>query len=157
MRLSGRFVRVFQWIAPALLPLIVVFGRGALGAPMGWMTVIGMFALPFVIIPLYIPPVIVAFDREAKQARSTRTAYNAASWVTWAALIGIMLTVADGGDSPPIDSVLSAWGVLPGDVTDAVCIGFMGILVIGWIAAIVTAALGVARGRSARPAPARFP
>ncbi|MGM7670500.1 hypothetical protein [Microbacterium sp. A93] len=147
MRLSGRFVRVFQWIAPVLLPLMVLFGRGVLGAPMGWMTLIGIFAAPFVIIAMYIPPIIVAFDRDAKAGRSTRRGYNIASWVVWGGLLGIMFTLADGGDSPPFGSVLSTWG-LNTAVTGALFGAAMFAVVIGWIAALVYAIAGVVVSRA---------
>lgn len=148
MRLSGRFVRVFQWIAPVLLPLLVLFGRGVLGAPMGWMTLIGMFAAPVVIIAMYIPPIIVAFDRDAKAGRSTRRGYNIASWVVWGALLMMMLTLTDGGDSPPFGSALSSWGLANNAVIGALFAAALLAVFIGWIAALVYAIAGVVASRS---------
>ena len=113
MRLSGtRFVRIFQWIAPVLLTFLVVFGRGFFGAPLGWMALIGLFVGPIVALAMYIPPIIVVFDRDAKAARSTRLFYDIASWLTWAALLVLMFTLEDGGDSPPFGSVVSTWGMM---------------------------------------------
>lgn len=149
MRLSGRFVRVFQWIAPVLLPALVVFGRGLLGAPMGWMTLIGLFAGPVAMIAMYIAPIIVVFDRDAKAARSTRLFYNVASWVTWGALLVVMFTLVDGGDSPPFGSALSAWGIMSSDVSSNISGVALIIAVVGWVGTLATAIVGVVQSRSA--------
>jgi len=153
MRLSGRFVRVFQWIAPVLLTGLVVFGRGLFGAPMGWMTLIGMFAGPVVAIAMYIAPIIVLFDRDAKAVRSTRVFYNIASGVTWIALLVMMFTLEDGGDTPPFGSVISTWGWMSSTASSnifavALIIGFL-----GWVATITTAIIGVVLSRT----PGRVP
>lgn len=148
MRLSGRFVRVFQWIAPVLLPALVVFGRGLFGAPMGWMTLIGMFAGPVVAIAMYIAPIIVLFDRDAKAARSTRVFYNIASWVTWGALLVMMFTLVDGGDSPPFGSVLSTWGLMSSNASSNIFGVALMIAFFGWVGTITTAIIGVVQSRS---------
>ncbi|MDQ0643058.1 hypothetical protein [Microbacterium murale] len=151
MRLSGRFVRVFQWIAPVLLPALVVFGRGLLGAPMGWMMLVAMIIGPLVVIAMYIAPIIVLFDRDAKAARSTRVLYNVASWVTWGALLVMMFTLVDGGDSPPFGSVLSTWGWMSSDASSIFFAAAMAAVVIGWLGTITTAIFGVVQSRSAKP------
>jgi hypothetical protein len=151
MRLSGRFVRVFQWIAPVLLPVLVVFGRGLLGAPMGWMTLVGMIAGPVVIIAMYVAPIIVLFDRDAKAARSTRLLYNVASWVTWGALLGMTFTIVDGGDSPPFGSVLSTWGWMSSEVSSNIFVVALSVAVIGWLGTLAAAIAGVVQSRSAKP------
>ncbi|MGO2747592.1 hypothetical protein [Microbacterium sp.] len=151
MRLSGgRFVRIFQWIAPVLLPLLVLFGRGIIGAPMGWMTLIGGFFAPFVVIAMYFAPIIVVFDRDAKAARSTRLFYDIASWVTWAALLVMMFTLVDGGDAPPFGSAVSAWGWMSSDASSIISGVAVLIAALGWLATLATAIVGVVSSRSSR-------
>lgn len=154
MRLpGGRFVRVFQWIAPVLLPFLVIFGRGALGAPMGWMTVFGIVLGPIMLIAMYIPPVIVVFDRDAKAARSTRLFYNIASWVTWGALLLMMFTLVDGGDSPPFESALSTWGWMSSDTSSTIFYAAVVIAFLSWLGTITTAIIGVVDSRRGRYTP----
>lgn len=153
MRLSGRFVRVFQWIAPVLLPALVVFGRGVLGAPMGWMTLIALFASPVVIVAMYFAPIIVLFDRDAKAARSTRLFYDIASWVTWGALLVMMFTLEDGGDAPPFGSVISTWGWTSSEVSSGIFVVALIVAFLGWLGTITTAIIGVVVSRSAHYAP----
>jgi len=161
MNLSGgRFVRIFHWIAPVLLPFFLVFGRGFFGAPLGWMAAIGLFVGPFLVIGMYIAPIIVVFDRDAKAARSTRTLYAAASWVTWAALLVMVFTLEDGGDAPPFGSVLSTWGWVNSEAAAGIFMFAALIAFLGWLGTIVTASIGVAQSRSSRsamPAPAVQP
>lgn len=148
MNFSGnRFVRVFHWIAPVLLTFLVVFGRGFFGAPMGWMALIGMFVGPFVIIAMYIAPIVVVFDRDAKAARSTRLFYDIASWVTWAALLVMMFTLEDGGDSPPFGSVFSTWGWMSSEASSNIFAVALIIAFLGWVGTIVTAIIGVVDSR----------
>lgn len=159
MKLSGiRFVRIFQWIAPVLLPLLVLFGRGILGAPMGWMTFIGIFVAPFMVILMFIPPIIVVFDRDAKAARSTRLFYDIASWVLWGALLLMMFTLVDGGDTPPFGSAVSTWGWMDSATSSTVSgIAFL-VAVIGWVGALITAIIGASRrGRTPPNTPLSAP
>jgi len=151
MRLSGtRFVRIFQWIAPVLLTFLVVFGRGFFGAPMGWMALIGLFVGPVVALAMYIPPIIVVFDRDAKAARSTRLFYDIASWLTWAALLVLMFTLEDGGDSPPFGSVVSTWGMMSSDAAGSVFAVALIVAFLGWLGTIASAIVGVVDSRSTR-------
>ena len=151
MRLSGnRFVRIFQWIAPVLLTFLVVFGRGFFGAPLGWMALVGLFVGPIVALAMYIPPTIVVFDRDAKAARSTRLFYDIASWLTWAALLVLMFTLEDGGDSPPFGSVVSTWGMMSSEESGGIFVVALVIAFLGWLATITTAIIGVVDSRSTR-------
>lgn len=154
MRLSGRFVRVFHWIAPVLLPFLVVFGRGFFGAPLGWMAAIGLFVAPIVTVAMYIAPIIVLFDRDAKAARSTRLFYNIANWVSWAALLVMMFTLEDGGDAPPFGSVLSTWGWMSSGTSSSIFVAALGIAILGWVGALTTAIIGVVLSRTPGHAPA---
>lgn len=153
MRLSGRFVRVFQWIAPVLLPALVVFGRGILGAPTGWMTLVAVIASPLVIIAMYFAPIIVLFDRDAKAGRSTRLYYDIASWVTWGALLVMMFTLEDGGDAPPFGSVISTWGWTSSEVSSGIFVVALIVAFLGWVGTLTTAIIGVVLSRSALYAP----
>lgn len=148
MRLSGRFVRVFHWIAPVLLPLLVIFGREIFGAPLGWMTLIAMMISPIVVIGMYIAPIIVVFDRDAKAARSTRLLYDIVSWVMWALLIVVMLTIVDGGDSPPYLSVVSNWNLMTNEASSAVCAVALILAFFAWLGTITVAIVGVVQSRS---------
>ncbi|WP_460801062.1 hypothetical protein [Microbacterium sp. GXF6406] len=149
MRFSGRFVRVFQWIAPAVLPMMLFYGRLLFGGPPGWFLVFGVFLAPIMTLALYIPPIIAVFDREARAVKSTRLSYNIASWVTWAAVIGMTFTLVDVGDAPGSGgSVLTAWG-LSESLNAILFIVFISVLFIGWIAAIVCAVIAVTVGRRA--------
>lgn len=156
MRMSGtRFVRVFQWIAPVLLPGLIAFGRGFLGAPMGWMTLFAMIFGPFVVIAMYFAPIIVIFDRDAKAARRTRLFYDIACWITWVALLVLMFTLEDGGDSPPFGSVVSTWGVMSSEASTSVFLIAMMIAILGWLGSLAAAIAGVvsSRGRGPQQAP----
>lgn len=149
MKLSGgRFVRVFHWIAPVLLPFLLVFGRGFFGAPMGWMTAIGLFVGPLIVMGMYIAPIVVVFDRDAKAARSTRVLYDVASWLTWAALLVMMFTLEDGGDAPPFGSVLSTWGWISSDASSGIFVVALIIAFVSWLATITTAIIGAVKSRS---------
>ncbi|GGD64823.1 hypothetical protein GCM10007269_05040 [Microbacterium murale] len=154
MRLSGRFVRVFHWIAPVLLPLLVLWGRALFGAPLGWLAAFGILAVPFVTIAMYIAPIIVVFDRDAKVARSTRLSYNIASWVTWAALLVMMFTIVDGGDSPPFGSVLSTWGWMSSNASSDIFAGAVLVAFLGWLGTVTTAIIGVVLSRTPGRSPA---
>lgn len=150
MRISGgRFVRIFQWIAPVVLVAFVLFGRALFGAPLGWMAAIGLFIAPFVILGMYIPPIVVVFDRDAKAARSTRVFYDVASYVLWAALIVLGLALVDGGDSGDVGSVLTTWGV-PDAVTGVLAAVAALATILGWIAALVAAIVSVVESRRLR-------
>ncbi|WP_298037651.1 hypothetical protein [uncultured Microbacterium sp.] len=154
MRFSGRFVRVFQWIAPAVLPVMLFYGRLLFGGPPGWFLVFGVILGPILTIALYIPPVLTAFDREARALKSTRMAYNIASWVAWAAVLGLAFTLVDVGDRGDSGgSVLTAWGMAQ-DLNETLFIAFGIIMIGGWIAAIVCAVIGIVVGRRAMLAPA---
>jgi len=143
-------MRVFHWIAPVLLTFLVVFGRGFFGAPLGWMMLIGLIIAPFVAIAMYIPPIIVVFDRDARAARSTRLYYAIASWVTWAALLVMMFTLEDGGDAPPFGSVLSTWGVMSSEASSGIFAAALIIAFLGWAGTITTAIIGVVQSRGPR-------
>lgn len=143
MRISGgRFVRIFQWIAPVVLVVFVLFGRALFGAPLGWMAAIGLFIAPFVIIAMYIPPIIGLFDREAKAARSTRVFYDVTSYVLWAAMLLMGLSLVDGGDSGDVGSVLTTWG-LPDPVAEGMFVGALIFSILAWIATLVAAIASV--------------
>jgi hypothetical protein len=71
--------------------------------------------------------------------------------VTWVALLVMMFTLEDGGDSPPFGSVLSTWGVLSSDASSNIFAVTLIIAVIGWFATLATAIVGVVQSRSAGP------
>jgi hypothetical protein len=75
--------------------------------------------------------------------------YNVASWVTWGALLVVMFTLVDGGDSPPFGSALSAWGIMSSDVSSNISGVALIIAVVGWVGTLATAIVGVVQSRSA--------
>ncbi|MGM7678647.1 hypothetical protein [Microbacterium sp. A94] len=147
MRLTTRFVRIFQWIAPVLLPGFVLFGRGLLGAPLGWMAAIGLFVAPVVIIAMYASAIVFVFDRDAAAAKTSRLAYDIPSYVLWIALIAMGFTLQDGGDTGDYGSVLSEWGVLSDDATLAAFTVAAAIAAVSWVGTLVAAIVCVVHSR----------
>lgn len=148
MRLTNRFVRVFQWIAPVLLPAFLLFGRGFLGAPLGWMTVIGLFIAPIMMLAMYATAIIFVFDREAAAAKTSRLIYDIPNYVLWIALVAMGMTLQDGGDDGVFGSVLSEWGVLSDDATvNAFAVAMM-IAVAAWIGVLIAAIVCVVHSRT---------
>lgn len=150
MRLSGRFVRVFQWFAPVVMPFLVIFVRGALGAPMGWMAALALFVSPIAVLLLLVLPIVVAFDRDAKAARSTRLGYTVASAVLWVGCVLLMLSLEDGGDSPPFGSVLTIWGAADAVAATVFALSLL-LIVLGWLTALIYAIMGVVVSRTEGP------
>lgn len=148
MRLTNRFVRVFQWIAPVLLVGFVLFGRGLLGAPLGWMAAIGLFIAPVVTIAMYISAIVFVFDRDAAAAKTSRLAYDVPSYLLWAALIAMGFTLQDGGDDGVYGSVLSQWGVLSDDATVTAFTVAMVIAVLAWVGTLIAAIVCVVHSRT---------
>lgn len=148
MKLTGRFVRVFQWIAPVLMPVLVLFSRELLGARAGWLTVIIIVIfLPWLVPAMYVPAILTVFDRDVRTARRTRSGYGLSCWVVWASMIGMLFTLYDAADDNRGSSVLSVWwGVTEGQSTAA----FLVFVVIGALAlsaAIVVAIVGIVVSR----------
>lgn len=149
---SGRTLFVLQWILAVLLPVFVFLGRGFVGAELGWMAVIGVVYGGFVILALLVPPLIALGDREARRARSVRRAYGIATGVVWLALIVAGLSIPDAGDSGSVPSALTTWTGLSHDGSEAVFAVAAGIAIVAWVAAIVTAVVGIARSPRAASA-----
>lgn len=151
MKLSGRFVFVFQWIAPLVLVMWVLFGRALFGAPVGWLALMGLFISPFVLVAMYIPPVLVMFDREARMTRLTRRGYEIATYVLWGVMFAMGFVIVDGGDSGEVGSLLTVWFRLAsGDTEGLLPIG-MGLGTLALIAQLVMAILGIAASRKTAP------
>lgn len=146
MKLTHRFVRIFQWIAPVVLPAFLLFGRCLLGAPLGWMMLIGIVIAPFVVIAMYIPPVVFVFDRVAAAARRSRLWYDIASYVLWAAMLIAGLSLADGGDNGDVGSALTMWG-LPDAADDVIFVLAVVVSILAWIGTLVAAIAAVVLSR----------
>ena len=146
------FVRVFHWVAPVLMPLLVIVGRELLGAPSAWVVMIAVFSAPVILVAMYVLPVITLFDLDAKAARRARFGYSVASYVLWVSFVGIMLTMADGAGEVPVGSVLTTWGV-PMPVSSALFVAFLVVGVTAYATALVLTIIGVARSRSPQTAP----
>lgn len=146
---SGRFVFVAQWVAAVLLPAFVFLGRGLVGAEIGWLSVFGLVYGPIVLLVLLMPPILTLFDREARRARATRVAYDVASAILWLALLVVGLTIPDAGDGGELNTVFMTWFGMPAS-TSTVFFAVAGtVAALAWLAAVVLAIMGVARGREA--------
>jgi len=146
---TGRTVFVAQWALALALPMWIFLGRVLVGSEVGWMVVFGLIYGPIIVLLLLIPPIVALFDGEARRARSVRRAYAIASAVVWIALFLCGLALPDGGDDAPYPSALSRWFGLSDDASTVALLVLLLIALGGWIAALVTAALGIARSRSA--------
>lgn len=152
MRLVGDgFVRVFHWIAPVILPLLVLYGRAIFGAPLGWLAAFGILLVPFVLLPMYLAPILVVFDRDARQTRRTRSMYNLASYILWAAFLVMMLTLVDGGDTGESGSVLSTWGVGDTGVSTTLFTIAAGVAGLAFLGQIISAIVGISEARRMPP------
>lgn len=148
---SGRFVFVAQWVFAVLLPVFFFIGRGFVGAEMGWLAVIGVVYGLVVIVVLLLPPVLTLCDREVRRARRTRTAYDVASWVLWAAFVVAALTVPDAGDGGHLDTALTTWtgGAVDDAASTAIYSATAWVIGLAYLATFVIALVGIARVRKA--------
>ena len=150
----GRATFVAQWVLAVLLPGFVVVGRGLVGAELGWMAVVGIVAylLPTILL-LLLPPVLTLFDAAARAPRTVRRPYAVCTWLQWGALLVAGLTIPDSGDAGHLRSALSRWTGLSYEVCETVFYLAFGLLVLAWLAALVTAVAAVVTSRR-EPAPA---
>lgn len=155
MKLSGRFVFVFQWIAPVVLIGWVLFGRGLLGAPLGWLAAIGLFLSPVALLALYIPPVLVLFDREARMSARTRQGYEIASYTLWGVLVVMGIVIVDGGDAGPVGSLLTMWTGMDAGGGEVFLVPVMLLAVVALAAQLVMAVVGIVAARKTAPVAAR--
>ncbi|TDN91181.1 hypothetical protein EV279_0680 [Microbacterium sp. BK668] len=146
---SGRFVFVAQWVAAVLLPVFFFLGRGAVGAELGWLALLGIVYGLFVILMLLVPPLLTLFDTEGRRARSTRLGYDISTFVLWLGVVVGSLTVPDSGDSGHLDSALSTWTGMSYETSQAVFIGAAVVIGLAYLAQFATAIAGIVRGRQA--------
>lgn len=146
---SGRIVVIAQWLLAVLLPVFVFIGRGFVGAELGWMAVIGIVYGWIIIVLLLVPPVITLFDTEARRNGTVRELYAVFTAIVWFGLLLAGITIPDAGDSGHLPTALTAWTGASEGVSTAVFNAGAGIAVLGWIAAIVAAVMGVVRSRRA--------
>ncbi|QIG39093.1 hypothetical protein G5T42_05990 [Microbacterium sp. 4R-513] len=144
---SGRFVFVAQWVAAVLLPVFFFLGRSLVGAELGWLALVGIVYGIFVILILLVPPLLTLFDTEGRRRRSTRLLYDISSFVLWAGLVVGALTAPDSGDSGHLDSAFTTWTGASYEVSQAIFIGAAEVTGIAYLAQLVTAIIGIVRGR----------
>ncbi|GAA5036671.1 hypothetical protein ACFQRL_09645 [Microbacterium fluvii] len=144
---TGRVVFWAQWVLAVFLPFFVFTGRGFVGAELGWMAVLGILYGAILIVALLVPPIVGLFDVTARRVRSVREAYAAITGVLWLALVVAALSIPDSGDGGHLDSALTAWTGMSYETSVIVFAIAFAVAVLAWIAAIVAAALGVARSR----------
>jgi hypothetical protein len=146
---SGRFVFIGQWVAAVLLPVFFFLGRGLVGAELGWMALVGIVYGLLVVAVLLVPPVMTLFDRTVRRQKTTRLAYDIATFVLWAAFILAALSVPDSGDSGHLDSALTRWtgGAITYEASSMVFAVAGFVLGLAYLATVVAAILGIARWR----------
>lgn len=151
---SGRFVFIAQWFAAVLLPLFLFVGRGLLGVELGWMALVGIVYSIYIIPAMYLPPILTLFDRETRARGFVRLGYAISCWVMWGAILVASLSIPDASDGPSLPSFLSLVFGLSED--DSAAVSGSAIIVVGlsWLAAIVTAIMGIVVGRRMPQAPA---
>ena len=148
---SGRFVFVAQWFLAALLPVFFFLGRGFIGAEVGWVGIIGLVYGIIVIFVLLVPPLLTLFDGEVRKAKATRAGYDLATALLWGALLFGALTVPDSGDSGHLNSALTTWtnGAISYETSAAIFYGAAVVMGLAYLAAFVTATMGIVRSRRA--------
>lgn len=144
---TGRFVFVAQWVAAVLLPVFFFLGRGLVGAELGWLALLGIVYGVFVILILLVPPLLTLFDTEGRRARSTRLAYDVSTFVLWLGLVVASVTAPDSGDSGHLDSAVTTWTGISYDVSQVLFVGAAEVTGIAYLAQLVTAIIGIVRGR----------
>lgn len=145
---TGRFVFYAQWPLALFLPVFFFLGRGAIGAQLGWMAIVGIVYGLFVVALLLIPPILTLFDREVRRARATRVRYDLASAVLWVGFLLGGMTVPDSGDSGHLDSVLMAWWNITEATSQALFSISAALIGLAYLAMLVLAVMGIVRGRA---------
>ncbi len=146
---TGRFVYYAQWPAAVFLPVFFFIGRGNVGAGVGWLGFFGLVYGVIVIAALLVPPALTLFDREVRRARATRLWYDIASAVLWLGLLVAGMTVPDAADSGALDTVFMNWFGISAETSAALFALAAGITGLSYLAALVTASLGIAQARRA--------
>ena len=146
---TGRFVYYAQWPVAVFLPVLFFIGRGNLGAGVGWLGFFGLVYGLVVIALLLVPPALTLFDREVRRGRATRLYYDIASAALWLGFVLGALTVPDAGDSGPLDTVLMAWFGITAETSAALFAISAGLIGLAYLATLVLAVMGIARGRAA--------
>lgn len=146
---TGRFVYYAQWPVAVFLPVLFFIGRGNLGAGVGWLGFFGLVYGLVVIALLLVPPALTLFDREVRRGRATRLYYDIASAVLWLGFVLGALTVPDASDSGPLDTVLMAWFGITAETSAALFAISAGLIGLAYLAVLVLAVMGIARGRAA--------
>lgn len=144
---TGRFVFYAQWPAAVFLPVFFFIGRGNVGAGVGWLGFFGLAYGLIVIAVLLVPPTLTLFDREVRRARSTRLWYDIASAVMWLALLVAGMTVPDAADSGALPTVFMNWFGITAETSAAVFALSAGLTGLSYLAAVVTATMGIAHAR----------
>ncbi|MGZ0712371.1 hypothetical protein ACWPKO_28945 (plasmid) [Coraliomargarita sp. W4R53] len=146
---SGRFVFVAQWVAVIVLPGFFFIGRGLLGAEIGWMGVLGIvYGIPVVLL-LLVPPLVALFDRDVRQARATRFAYDVSTFAMWSGFFIGGITMPDGGDVGPLDTALTVWtsGGVSYESSSAVFAVTLWAIGLSYLAAVASSVVGIVYSR----------
>jgi hypothetical protein len=146
---TGRFVFYAQWPAAVFLPVFFFIGRGNVGAEVGWLGFFGLVYGVIVIAVLLVPPALTLFDREVRRARATRLRYDIATAVLWLGFLLGGMTVPDAGDSGALDTVFMAWFGISAETSAALFALAAALIGLAYLAAFVTAVMGIARSRRA--------
>lgn len=147
--IAGRVAFIVQWIAPVVLPFFLFWGRVFVGAPLGWLAVVGVVYAAVMLVALYIAPILTIYDRDVRPIASTRNSYATVSWMLWVAVIVMALSVPDQADSPPFPAALTVWtdGGVSAEMASFIFTLASVFALIMWIATIALAIVGIVRSR----------
>ncbi|MEO9328934.1 hypothetical protein [Gordonia aurantiaca] len=150
-------MRVLIWVLPLAIYVFFVLGREVLGGDAGWVSVLAIVYSPAVLVALYLPVIVQAFDRDAREARSVRRSFavTTCSWYLCAAMVTI--AIPDGGDSGDWSSPLMSWTGISYSAANALAISALAALAVAVAASLATAVAGVVASRHPGPARANHP
>ena len=145
MARSGRFVFIAQWVAAALLPAVFFWASAWVMArpEPAVQTPYGVLAIPL----LVIPPFLTLFDAAARRERSTRVAYDAASFILWFAIVFGGLTLPDTLDPPRDSTLMNTFGIPYLSGPSPAFYLAAALIVVAYAAQLVLAVMGIIRGR----------
>ena len=101
-----------------------------------------------------VPPTLTLFDREVRRERATRLWYDIATAVLWLGFLLGGMTVPDAGDSGTLDTVFMAWFGISAETSAALFALAAALIGLAYLAAFVTAIMGITRSRRTPTPPA---
>ena len=148
---TGRFVYVAQTWAAVLFPFFLFSGRALVGGPFGWGGLFGLALMWFFVVPLLVGPIMTRFDREVRAKKTTRFAYDIATFALWAGFIVAGLAISDASDAGPLASALTSWtrGGVSSGASQAILQGSLAFTALAYLATLALATAGIVVSRRA--------